>query len=122
MNIIKPHTFVIESYLPVEIGEGEDISKVTIEGDMPVKDVKYAWHWYCGLTPVPGTGGLSLSGKAVMPLIAMAWSPYFEDAQVFDDKDIAIQTKIDVFGKDDVSVRVVEIAHSHYHQTWKIKE
>ena len=123
MNIIKPHAFVIESHMPVDpFTEGEDLSKISIEGDVPVKDVKYAWMWYCGLSAAPGTGGMSMSGKPVMPLIVMVWSPYFTDAEIFTDRDHAIETKNRVFGKDDLSVKVVAVEKSHYKQSWKIKE
>lgn len=113
MKIIKIHSFVIETYLPIE--PGEDLTKVTIFDDQPVKGLKYAWHWYAGLGIAPGTGT-----KGCPPIPGSVWSPYFEDAEVFNDKDKAIECHKNVLGGD-INMHVIEFKDSHYAQSWKIK-
>jgi len=118
MNIIKTHAFVIETKLPVS--KGEDLTKVTINADTKVKDVRYAYQWYAGVSLMPGTGCLDeKTGQPVMPVWVNIWSPYFEDAQLFDDREKANAALIHAVGKETSGYSVLPVEQSNYKQSWK---
>lgn len=120
MNILHERQFVIEAYLPMN--SGEDATVQTIEGDMKVKEVKYAWNWFCGMSVAPGTGGYHKGGKYIPPVAVDVWSPYFEDAEIFTDRDQAVECWRNVLGSD-ISFKVVNVLkESHYLHTWKVKK
>lgn len=94
---------------------------LVIECSLPVdgekKDSGYCPHWYGGVTPMPGTGEV-VGGRYVKPLPTAFWSPYFEDAHIFDKAEDAIKDLTKIIG-DSIGATIVRVRDSKYQESWK---
>ena len=121
MNIIKKQGFVIEGRIPISMKEITEYEKAgaTTHYDTLVDNGVFThlhYQWWGGKSVLPGSGRLGPGG--FIPLTPVDfWSPYFEDANIFDSMEEAYEC-MNKFLPEESGYSVVSIHDAKIKYSW----